>query len=161
MTGNKRDAGNLKLLGGRLCLDFVNTLDWRGTDNPQEFLNTFHDLAIWSRYVGLCTHQEFRQLSLMADRSKKDAKKVQSRAVKLRETIYRIFSANIENRDLTNEDLKSFNTNFARSMKTSQITKTRVGFTWDTTGDKTKLDWILMGAYADIPAPDGKVVKRV
>ena len=33
-------AGNLALLGGELCLDFVNTVEPRGVDHPQEFLVT-------------------------------------------------------------------------------------------------------------------------
>ena len=39
MTEKQRNAGNLKLLAGHLALDFTNTLDWRGRENPQEFLN--------------------------------------------------------------------------------------------------------------------------
>ena len=143
MIHNKRDAGSLKLLGGRLCLDFINTLDWRGTENPQEFLNTFQDLIIWSRHVGITTLKEAKNLSLMAAGSKIEAKMILNRAIKLRETIYPLFYAVIESKDPAEEDLTAFNQNLSRSMKDSKIIKSKDGYVWDPAGNKTKLDWIL------------------
>ena len=143
MSDKKRRAGNIKLLGGRLCLDFVNTLDWRGTDTPQEFLNTFQDLVSWSRHVGICSRQETRKLFAIAERSDAEAKSVLNRAVKLRETIYRLFSESIADRHPAREDLTVFNINLSRSMKDSQIAVIKKGYAWDITGNKMKPDWIL------------------
>jgi len=143
VTDKKRDAGNLKLLGGRLCLDFVNTLDWRGTDSPQEFLKTFDDLVSWSRHVGICSQREIRKLYKMAEQSDADAIKALNRTLKLRETIYRLFAAGIVNRKPLKEDLVIFNKNLSRSMKDSRIIPTADGYAWDITGNQTKLDWIL------------------
>ncbi len=143
MTDKKRNAGNLKLLGGRLCLDFVNTLDWRGTDSPQEFLKIFDDLVSWSRHAGICSQRETRKLYKLAEQSDADAKKALNRALKLRETIYRLFAAGIVNRKPLKEDLVIFNKNLSRSMKDSQIIPTADGYAWDITGNQTKLDWIL------------------
>ena len=143
MPDKKRNAGNLKLLGGRLCLDFVNTLDWRGTDRPQEFLNTIDDLVAWSRHVGICSRQETRKLYKIAEQSEVEAKSVLNRAVKLRETIYRLFAASIVVHSPVREDLSVFNEILGRSMKESQIKATKDGYAWDIIGNKTKLDWIL------------------
>ena len=143
MTDKKRDAGNLKLLGGRLCLDFVNTLDWRGTDTPQEFLHTFHDLVSWSRHAGICSRQEAEKLYCMGERSNAEARLVLDRAIKLRESIYRLFSASIASRNPTKEDLAVFNKNLCRTMEAFQITATEEGYAWDIVRDKMKPDWIL------------------
>ena len=143
MTDPKRNAGSLKLLGGRVCLDFVNTLDWRGTDTPQEFLNTFDDLVSWSRYAGICSQPETRKLYKMSEQSEAEAKKVLNRARKLREAIYRLFTAGIANQKPLNEDLAIFNKHLSQSMKDSQITPTKEGYAWDITGNRTRLDWIL------------------
>ncbi|UCD78679.1 MAG: CGNR zinc finger domain-containing protein [Desulfobacterales bacterium] len=143
MTDKKRDAGSLKLLGGRLCLDFVNTLDWRGTDTPQEFLNTFDDLVIWCRHVGITNKEETRLLYRLAEQSVSNARKVLNRAISLREAIYRLFSASIAGRDPVEEDLNFFNENLSLSMKDSKITRTDDGYRWDNIGNKTQLDWIL------------------
>jgi predicted RNA-binding Zn ribbon-like protein len=157
MQEKKRDAASLKLLGGRLCLDYVNTLDWRGTANPHEFLNTYQDLVDWSRHVGICTRQEAGQLIRGAGQSVADAKMVLSRAIELRETIYRLFSANIFNRKPLKKDLLSFNKYISRSMGDSQIVRVQGTYAWDHSGNKTKLDWILnpiIRSMADILVSD-------
>jgi len=143
MADKKRNSGNLKLLGGRLCLDFINTLDWRGTDTRVESLNTFQDLVVWSRHTGICAPGEARQLTKMATRSEAEAQQVRMRAIGLRETIYRIFSAIIRNKNPLKKDLFSFNKQLSRSMQDSQIIRTKDGYIWDTTGNKTRLDWTL------------------
>ncbi len=143
MTDKKRNPENIKLVGGRLCLDFVNTLDWRGTDNPQEFLNTYNDLILWCRHAGICTHQESEQLCQIAGRSPNDAKMVLNRTLKLREAIYRLFSAKIGKKNPANADLIVFNKNLVRSMRESKITKIKDGYTWDINGNKMNLNWIL------------------
>jgi predicted RNA-binding Zn ribbon-like protein len=163
VTDKIRDAGSLKLLGGRLCLDFVNTLDWRGTNTPQEFLNTFGDLLSWSRHAGICSQLGARKLYKMAEQSNAEAKKVLNRALKLREAIYRLFAAGIANRNPLKEDLAIFNKDLSRSMKDSQITRTTDGYAWDITGNQTKLDWMLnpiVHSAAEILVSDeGKKVK--
>jgi len=157
MADKKRTAASIKLLGGRLCLDFVNTLDWRGADRPQEFLNTFYDLVIWSRHAGITTAEETRRLSLLADQTDSNADKVLKRAVRLRETIYRLFSAAIAGHDPDKKDLDFFNQNLSLSMKASKITRTVDGYRWDNIGNKTQLDWILnpiIRSAADILVSD-------
>lgn len=139
----KRDAGSLKLLGGRLCLDFVNTLDWRGTDTPLEFLNTYDDLVRWSRHAAVCSRQEAEKLQKLAARSGAEAKKVLNRALNLRETIYRLFTASIDNPNPLSDDLSLFNKHHSRLMKDSQITLTKDGYIWDTAGNRNRLDWVL------------------
>ena len=93
MKDSKKHAGNLSLLGGRPCLDFVNTLDWRGTDHPIEFLNTFLDLVAWSRHAGTISDHEATLLSQKAQTLSSEGTRILRDAIKLRETIYRIFSA--------------------------------------------------------------------
>jgi predicted RNA-binding Zn ribbon-like protein len=143
MADKKKDAGSLKLLGGHLSLDFVNTLDWRGTDKPVEFLNTFHDIVLWSRHVGLCTHRDFQELSRQADRSEKEAKRIWRQAIELREILFRIFSTVINKKNPSPKDMADFNLMLSGSIKNWQILKTKKGYAWDTSGGRSKLDWIL------------------
>jgi predicted RNA-binding Zn ribbon-like protein len=157
MTDQKRNAGNLKLLGGRLCLDFINTLDWRGTKNPVEFLNTYTDLVTWSRHVGICTPAETRRLNEMARNCQTEARRVCNRAIELRETTYRIFAAISRNHNPAPKDLAGFNKYLSASMQASQITRTIDGYGWDTTGDKARLDWIfnpVIRSAADVLVSD-------
>jgi predicted RNA-binding Zn ribbon-like protein len=143
VENDKKYAGNLSLLGGRPCLDFVNTLDWRGTDNPVEFLHTYQDLVAWSRHAGTISTKEAGIISQRSKTRPSKQTKVLGKAIKLRETIYRVFSSLSEGKPVATKDLASFNKFLARTMKNSQIVRTKDGYHWDSKGEMAKLDWIL------------------
>ncbi len=139
----KRDAGSIKLIGGALCLNFVNTLHCYGCADLGEYLNTYHDLIAWSRHAGTITEDEAETLFHKAAEHPAEAKSAHGRAIELREVIYRIFTIALEGKSHAQEDLAVFNDYLAGAMRRSQIVKTEHGFHWDMTGNKAKLDWIL------------------
>jgi predicted RNA-binding Zn ribbon-like protein len=143
VSDEKKHVGNMSLLGGRSCLDFVNTLDWRGTEHPNEYLNTFQDLIIWSQHVGTISDQEAEQLSQKAQTLSLEGTRVLQDSVILREAIYRIFSSIAQGKSAPNKDLAVFNQYLSRTMRRAQIIQKKSGFVWDTNKDQEKLDWIL------------------
>lgn len=130
-------------MGGRLCLDFVNTVDWRGRESPQEFLYTYRDLIAWSRHAGLIKNREAQILMQQADKHPSEAERILSRAVELRETIYRLFSSTAEGVSAPKKDLTAFNKYLSTTMRQSRIIETKDGLNWDSDGSKDKLGWIL------------------
>jgi predicted RNA-binding Zn ribbon-like protein len=139
----KKHAGNLSLLGGRPCLDFVNTLDWRGTDQPVEFLHTYHDLVVWSRHAGTISGQAAKQLLRKSKINTSRGPAVLQDAIELREVIYRIFASISEGLPVAQEDLVIFNRYLCATMRLSQIIQRKQDFIWATNGDPKKLDCIL------------------
>lgn len=139
----KRHAGNIKLSGGRLCLNFVNTVHCYGCTDLGEYLNTYDDLVAWSRHVGTINDKEAKILSRRAAKHPAEAKIAHKRAIDLREAIYRIFKISLTGQFPGQEDLAVFNEYLGKAMMRSQIVKTQDGFYWDMTGNKEKLDWIL------------------
>jgi predicted RNA-binding Zn ribbon-like protein len=81
--------------GGVPCLDFVNTLAWRLTDRPVEYLGSYEDLLAWGRQAGLLAPDETEVLSGWAATDPEEARETLSRAVALREAVHRVFSAAI------------------------------------------------------------------
>jgi predicted RNA-binding Zn ribbon-like protein len=80
------------LSGASLCLDFVNTVDDRPTDRAQDLLETYADLARWSRQSGILSPREERALLARAEREPARARRALSRARLLRETLFAVFS---------------------------------------------------------------------
>src|SRR3970040_1220121 len=80
------------LSGGKLCLDFANTVDNRPTERAEERLETYADLAAWSRQSGVLSRGEERTLAARARRAPGEARKVLERARSLREALFAIFS---------------------------------------------------------------------
>ncbi len=76
-----------------LCLDFVNTKFWRGTDAPTEQLHAPPDLLAWCAASGLWTLSllEGLQAGWAADPPRASA--AFAAAIALREALWRIFAA--------------------------------------------------------------------
>ena len=137
------NAGTLKLLGGRLSLDFVNTADWHASDHPVEFLTSYSDLVAWSQHVGILTDHQAQRLLKEAARRPVDASAVLERAITLREAIYRIFWAISRGRPPQAADLATFNVELSGALAQSRIVSTAEGFTWDWADAEDTLDWML------------------
>ena len=139
----KRDAGTIKLLGGRLCLDFVNTVHCYGCDDIGEYLINYQDLIDWSRHVGTMTSEEAKRLTAKSAENPTEAKRIHLRAIELREIIYSIFCSLLDATPQTEKDLTAFNNYLSDMLALSKIVKTAEGFDWDMTANKASLDWIL------------------
>ena len=149
----KRDAGTIKLVGGRLCLDFVNSVHCYGCTDLGEYLNDYQDLIAWSRHAGTITSAEAGTLAAAAAEHPAMADDAYHRAIELREILYSLFLSAVEGSPPDGNDLAAFNNNLSQTMMRSQIIKTNNGFNWDMTGNKANLDWILnpvIGSAADL-----------
>ncbi|MFB0536768.1 MAG: ABATE domain-containing protein [Anaerolineae bacterium] len=143
------NAGNLKLLGGRLSLDFANTADRHASDHPVEFLTSYSDLVAWSQHVGILTDHQVQRLLKEAARRPVDASAVLERAIALREAIYRIFLAISHGRPPQAADLAIFNAELSGALAQSRIVSTAEGFAWDWAGAEEALDQMLWPVVHD------------
>jgi predicted RNA-binding Zn ribbon-like protein len=80
----------LPLLGGALCLDFVNTIDPRLKPPQEDFLGTFEHLVHWGRYVGVLSAAEERAVLMAGAGDARFADAVHKRALTLREALYQL-----------------------------------------------------------------------
>jgi predicted RNA-binding Zn ribbon-like protein len=143
------NAATLKLLGGRLSLDFANTADWHASDHPVEFLTSYSDLVAWSQRVGILTDHQAQRLLKKAARRPEDATAVLERAIALREAIYRMFTAISHGRPPQAADLATFNAELSEALAQSRIVSTAQGFTWDWVGAEDALDQMLWPVVHD------------
>lgn len=130
MAITKRSAGRLKLIGGELCLDFANTVDWHASDHPREFLTSYADLVAWGQHVGILTAQEAEGLLREASRRPAEAEAALARAIALREAIYRIFSAVVTGARPAASDLDILNAALREALAHMRIDPTPDGFAW-------------------------------
>ena len=148
-----KDAGSLKLLGGRLCLDYANTADWHATDHPDEFLTSYSDLVIWSQHAGILTERQAKRLLLKAADHPQEATAVLQRAVVLREAIYAIFAAIAHGRKPAAADLQTLNAALTETLAQSNIVATQEGFSWEWAGEENALSrplWPVIRSAADL-----------
>ena len=55
-----------QFFGGRVCLDFANTIDWRTSDKPQELLPDYAALLSWGKARGILRAHTVKRLRKQA-----------------------------------------------------------------------------------------------
>jgi len=146
-------AGNLDLIGGWVCLDFVNTLDGHRNGHSHDYLGSYADLVLWARHVELVTEGEGRQLIDQARRQPTEASQVFEQALVLRETIYRIFMALASGERPAATDLANLNEALSEALARLQLVPTTAGFAWawrDEAQDLERLLWPLARSAGEL-----------
>lgn len=146
-----------KLVGGRLSLDFTNTVDRHVPDDPDEKLRSYGDLLAWATQTGIATAGEARALREEADRRPEEAQAVFDRAVTLREALYRIFLALSEQSPPAPSDVSLLNSELSRAMSRTRITFSGGQFEWDRRYPDGALDrflWNIVQDAADLMTSD-------
>ena len=162
MNGNREKIERLSLIGGTLCLDFTNLVNWRDSPNPKDYMGDYGDLVHWSAHAGLLTQPQAAELLLAASRQTTVAAGVFTKARELRETIFRIFSAAAEGKDPSAQDLGTLNTFLSRSMEAAAFKKKGDGFVLSFGGGEgpdRMLAPIVWSAVELLTSPDMKRVK--
>jgi len=122
----------VKFIGGRLCLDFVNTVggrDGAGTAMREKIAN-YEDLLAWSVLAGSMNRRRAGGLAGLAAREARAAAKVMARARRLREALYRIFKCAIEGRRAAAADMDLLSRELRIARAQERLTLQGGGFVW-------------------------------
>jgi predicted RNA-binding Zn ribbon-like protein len=76
-----------------LCLNYANTLSWRGSDEPVEKLHDLADILRWSQRSGVVRPAAIQQLTRWSRHHQAAAAELLGQAIAIREAMFRIFSA--------------------------------------------------------------------
>ena len=145
MKGLMSSAAEMKLVGGRLCLDFVNTVDGRRNDSSLlgDKLKDYSDLVAWSQHSGIITAAESERLIKESKQKPAAANTVLHRAIALREALQHIFKATVLKRGPLSIDLETVNDELLKARKNERLASTENGFQWKWTDSETALDRML------------------
>jgi predicted RNA-binding Zn ribbon-like protein len=115
------------LVGGALCLDFVNTGSARREGPFQDRLRAYADLVTWAERTEVLTAEEGTNLRAQADGDPAGAQKVLDLARELREAVYRAFSAQRDGSEVAAADLERISEAGARASAHRQLVATPEG----------------------------------
>jgi predicted RNA-binding Zn ribbon-like protein len=145
---------NFDFSGGRLCLDFTNTLTNRSSSSPTESLNTYRDLIAWSQQADNLNAEEARQLLELAQRQPAEAAEWLISIKQQREAIYRIFQAIAQEQFPQTEDMQQFNYGLAKALAHQILIPAETNFIWSWASDPANnLDrpfWFIARSAADL-----------
>jgi len=141
--GKTRSAGNLELIGGRLCLNFANTVSSRTEMPYREYLPTYHELVAWGQHVGILTDDEASTLLHGAVRDPDAAAATLDDAIALREAIYRVFWAVADDREPEDADLDALNAALHKALSRLEVRPSTDGYGWVWAPDGDSLGRVL------------------
>ncbi len=140
MSSTAPQSTNAKLLGGALCLDLANTVDYRFSERQYDFLTSYTVLVQWSDHAGILEGGVARELSGAARRHPEAAAAVLARALNLREAIYRVFAAIAHGQPPAVDDLDTLSGAWADALPHARLRDTATGFDWQWPGNVRALD---------------------
>jgi predicted RNA-binding Zn ribbon-like protein len=119
---------NLRLDGGVLCLDFVNTIPDRFDGSNRDHLQSFNDLIYWARKAKVIDGAESTSLEKASTSNERKAKDFFAEAIQLRSLIYSLFQPVSQQQKLKAFDLEQFNKLVSKYFQFLQLAAERDGF---------------------------------
>jgi predicted RNA-binding Zn ribbon-like protein len=144
-----------KLLGGALCLDFVNTVNWRGRPTaPEDRLTGYDELVFWAWRAGALGRREREALLREGRRRPEAAGRALARAVELREAGARLLARGGPTQQA---DLALVNRLLARAPQRGALERAGEEFRWASEARPLELEaplWPIVWSFADLLASD-------
>jgi predicted RNA-binding Zn ribbon-like protein len=130
--GYRGPAGYVfELTGGPLCLDLANTLDSRRTSRPRELLLDFEDLVSWGLQTEAISDPIGRRLRKQARRNPRGAHEALENARKVREDVFRIFTALAAGQAPPSPALRGLDAAVSEAFSSRRLKAVGSGIGWD------------------------------
>ena len=115
----ERPISTAKLVGGQLCLDFVNTCEGRAEDGCviADRLLEFTDLAAWAYRAALETGPAAQRMAAEAANDPAAAYRIWERAVNLREASFRLLRGLLRHNPSTAADVAILNREWSEALR--------------------------------------------
>jgi predicted RNA-binding Zn ribbon-like protein len=124
-------AQDVRLIGGSPCVDFVNTVLWRGTEREQDVLGGYPDLLAWVRRLHLLPSEQTVELAELSVQSPDEALLAHRRAIRFREALYRVLVARVDGAEAPPADLKIIKSAFANSVADASLVQSTDAVRWE------------------------------
>jgi predicted RNA-binding Zn ribbon-like protein len=150
------------LIGGALCLDFLNTLDDRFTSEPKELLKTYVDLARFAEDTGILSACEVDRLFTRSQLSLGEAQDALSAAIEMREAMYVVFWAKVNKKPAPRSELIKLNQFVQAAARHAQLVEVGGRFEWKFE-EAVNFDaplWPIARSAADLLASDQLALVR-
>src|SRR5437667_8020212 len=123
-------AETFRCPGGALCLDFCNSGGSTRRASGTEWIAGFADLVDWLEAAEAVTGGQAARLRRAGAASPRVAARVWARAIKFRETLFRVLNAKAEGGNVAREDLSDIEAEHARAVSFVRLSWTGEGSRW-------------------------------
>lgn len=146
-------AGDVRLVGGRLALDFCNTAVFAGRAVAKEYWRDYAALAVWLRHADALDPAALERAATAALERPAAAAAVLRRAIQLRGALYGLFSGRAAGHAPDRADMDGLNAALARMPRPARIEPVagRLGWCWPAGADPLELPlWPALWSAAEL-----------
>jgi predicted RNA-binding Zn ribbon-like protein len=147
----------INLVGGHICLDFMNSVGHHLTDQPGEHLHSYSDWVAWAQHAGVISDSEAARLTHLAAQQPDSAEQALAIAISLRETIFRLLVCAVRGQSPDSADLLAFNQALAEVPVRTTVIHDGTKYRWQIPDSMTSLQhilWRLLWPAADLLTSD-------
>jgi predicted RNA-binding Zn ribbon-like protein len=130
-------------IGGRLCLDFTNSVGSHYAAHPEDHLQSYEDLVAWGRQLEVISPRAAKHLLLESARHPGGAAACLARAKELRAAIYRAFSLKARGGSPAAADLVRLNRELGEALSKRKLVLDGDQVSWTFDAASTDLDPML------------------
>lgn len=150
--GHGAEAGLPRLLGDRLCLDFVNSVEGPLGNQPVDYLRGYSDLVRWAHHAGTIDAELAASLTRQGRERDAEAASVFARAIDLRAALGSVFRALAHGRVPDRTDLDRSSEEYRRTLEHARLVSAGVRYDWEWPDTATDLDrplWAIVRSAVD------------
>jgi predicted RNA-binding Zn ribbon-like protein len=122
-----------RLLGGSLCLDYVNTVEAPLGTRPLDYLAEYAHLVRWARYAGALDQATSDELIAAAAARPEAAATAFAEAVALRTTIAHLFGRIAHGEQPLSADLRALRAAYSTALRAAELLWDQGGIRWSWT----------------------------
>jgi predicted RNA-binding Zn ribbon-like protein len=157
MTKKISRQPQFELIAGEVCLDFVNTLDDRFSDEPKELLKDYGDLARFAEESGIISEHQVDRLVANSLKDPKAALRTLTSAIELREAMHEVFWALVIKKPIPGDALSVLNSFVQNAVRHASLVRSGPHFHWQFDPSETDFDaplWPIARQAADLLASE-------
>jgi predicted RNA-binding Zn ribbon-like protein len=146
-----RTLETLELVGGALCLDFVNTVNSR-VNTEHDYLIDYPDLVGWANKIGILSPTQSNQLKKRANQNVDGAEGALLAGRTLRDLLYRLLSKAATGSEPYRNDMEIFVVYYGEAISRSQFIKkgTYYRTTWNVDRSFDDLLWPIIHSAGEL-----------
>ena len=119
-----------RLLGKRLCLDFVNTVEDPFGGEREDFLGDYDDLVGWSEYVDVLDAAAASRLRTLARDESRRAREVFERAIALRDSLERVLREIAAGSEPPEDELAAIQAEHVAALGAASLARSDARYAW-------------------------------
>ena len=165
------ETKNWKFIGGRLCLDFVNSVGERKELEEKPYpeniivkdkLENFNDFITWGKEIGIITEAERKYLLNLNSSEKKETEITFKRAIELRESLFKIIYDVINNKEPDEKMIQILNREYSIANENRILVYMNNKIEWQFSKDPLKPDYLIwVIAESVVKLLSSEVISRV